>query len=277
MVAGLIWQSPPTHTAPVTVTSIIIPGVSQTKVAKLIFYIVSSIFLYMPDIRCPTCGIDTPEGKFCEHCGSSLSPVPVYSSPSPSGAATSQPPVKKRSAAATILAIIGGVFLFFIIMAVLAAFVFGMAGDTQSTKTVTATVTPVYTNSPTTVVTRVTAPAPTRYIPDSYTELIGNGNYWYYYIPLKYGDRIRTTASTDGSPIDLMVMRSTEFKKYQASISSHTGKWNAWNDLNIVNDQYDFTAPSDDTYYFVLDNTNSPTDGAYAKKAVNVAVTFNRY
>ena len=239
----------------------------------------------MPDIRCPTCGNYTPEGKFCEHCGSSLLPAPVYSSPSPPGVITSQPPVKKRSTVAIVLAIIGGVFLFFIIMAILAAFVFGMAANTQSTNPVTATVTqPVtakvtqlYTYSPTTAVTRVTTSAPVRYIPDSYTELIGSGKYWYYYIPLKSGDMIQTTVITDGSPIDLMVMSSTEFKKYQTAISSPPGRWNSWSDLDIVKDQYSFTAPSDDTYYFVLDNTNSPTGGAYAKKALNVDVTFSRY
>ncbi len=239
----------------------------------------------MPDVRCPTCGNYTPEGRFCEHCGSSLAPVPVYNSPLPSGVATPQPPAKKRSAAVLVLLIIGGVFFFLIVIAVLAAFVFGVAANSQSTNPVTVTVTPpvtakvtpVYTYSPTTVVTRVTASAPVRYTPDSYTETIVNGNYWYYYIPLKSGNQIQTTVSTDGSPIDLMVMHSAEFKKYQASISSPSGTWNAWNDLNIVNDKYSFTAPSDDTYYFALDNTNSPTDGAYAKKTVNVAVTFNRY
>jgi len=239
----------------------------------------------MPDIRCPTCGINTPEGKFCEHCGSSLSPVPVYGSPSLPGIATSQPPEKKRSVAATFLIILGVFFLIFIVLAILAAFVFSMAANTHSTNPVTSTVTqPVtakvtqlYTYSPTAIVTRVTTSVPSRYKPDSYTELIGSGNYWYYYIPLKSGDMIQTTVNTDGSPIDLMVMRSTDFKKYQAAISSPPGTWTASNDLNIVNDQYSFTAPSDDTYYFVLDNTNSPTAGAYAKKAVNVAATFQKY
>ena len=236
----------------------------------------------MPDIRCPTCGINTPEGKFCEHCGSSLFPAPVYSPPSPPGVAPSQPPVKKRSVAATILIILGVIFLIFIVMAILAAFVFSMAANTQVKTPVTATITqPVTTRvtySPTTAVTRVTTSAPVRYAPASYTELIGSGNYWYYYIPLKSGNMIQTTVSTDGSPIDLMVMSSTDFKKYQTAMSSpQSGTWNAWNDLNIVNDQYSFTAPSDDTYYFVLDNTNSPTAGAYAKKAVNVAATFQKY
>jgi len=234
----------------------------------------------MPDVRCPACGTYTPEGKFCEHCGSSLLPVPAYSPPSPQGAAASQPPEKKRSVVGTILAIIGGVFLFFIIIAVIAAFVFGMAGNikdnTDGIKP-TATATPVHTYSPTTVVTRATATAPIRYIPDSYTKTIGNGMYWYYYIPLKSGDQIRATISTDGSPIDLMVMDSTDFKSYMAAVSSPPGNWNAWNDLNIVNDEYDFTASYDDTFYFVLDNTNSPTDGAYAKKSVNIVATFNRY
>jgi len=239
----------------------------------------------MPDIRCPTCGNYTPEGKFCEHCGSSLSPVPVYSPPSPQGVAPSQPPVKKRSVAATVLIILGVIFLIFIVIAILAAFVFSMAVNTQLKTPVTTTtnlpvttkVTQSYTYSPTTAVTRVTTSATVRYAPASYTQLIGSGNYWYYYIPLKSGNIIQTTVSTDGSPIDLMVMSSADFKKYQAAISSPPGNWNSWSDLNIANDQYSFTAPYDDTYYFVLDNTNSPTEGAYAKKAVTVAATFQRY
>ena len=88
---------------------------------------------------------------------------------------------------------------------------------------------------------------------------------------------MRAVFNTDGSPIDLMVMSSGEFKKYQAAISSPPGNWNAWNDLNVVKHQYDFTAPSADTYYFVFDNTNSPTNGAYAKKSINLAATFSKY
>ena len=83
----------------------------------------------MPYVRCPSCGNYTPEGRFCEHCGSLLpfQQAPVLSSDQP---LTPQRPLeKKRSAGETVLLIIGGASLFFIIIIVIAAFVFGMAGS----------------------------------------------------------------------------------------------------------------------------------------------------
>jgi hypothetical protein len=229
----------------------------------------------MPDVRCPTCGNYTPEGRFCERCGSPLIPVPV-NSPTPQEISAPQVPGKKRSTAATILIILGVVFILLIVLSVIAAFVYGMAANIDTTKNTkpTVTVTPVYTYLPTAVVTRVTASPTIQYAPDSYSKTIPDGYYWYYYIPLKSGDHIRATFSTDGSPLDLMIMGSTDFGKYKSSFSSSQVTWFAWNDLNIVKDQYNFVAKSDDTYYFVFDNTKSPTNGAYAGKDVNLAATF---
>ena len=55
------------------------------------------------------------------------------------------------------------------------------------------------------------------------------------------------------------------------------GTWNSWNQLNIIKDEYTLTAPTDGTYYFVLDNTDNPPNGAYVDRNVNVNVIFSSY
>ena len=96
---------------------------------------------------------------------------------------------------------------------------------------------------------------------------------------MKQGDMKKISLITDGSPIDLMVMDSANFKIYEEDEKNPKLKntWQSWNQLSIINTEYPLTAPSDDTYYFVLDNTNYPSLGANAKKNVNVAVTFSSY
>jgi len=81
-------------------------------------------------VICPNCGKNTPEGKFCEHCGSLLTSrqAPILSSDQP--VTPQHPSEKKRSAGQTVLMAIGGVFLVFIIIIIIAAFVFGMGGNT---------------------------------------------------------------------------------------------------------------------------------------------------
>jgi hypothetical protein len=111
----------------------------------------------MPDVQCPVCGNYTSEGRFCEHCGSSLIPVPANNLSRPSAVSGSQPQTKKRSAIVTLLLIIGTVFLIFIILsAIITAFVIGMAGNIDTTKStygtpsiITATPTYFYSTSAT--------------------------------------------------------------------------------------------------------------------------------
>jgi TM2 domain-containing membrane protein YozV len=62
-------------------------------------------------VICPNCGKNTPEGKFCEHCGASVQTTPTFRQPPPiqQQVYTPQPVAvreEKNVAAATILSVL---------------------------------------------------------------------------------------------------------------------------------------------------------------------------
>jgi hypothetical protein len=239
----------------------------------------------MTPVICPNCGRSTPEGRFCEHCGAALPALPAYVPPP----APPAPAAKKRSALSTILIILGAIVLLFIVFGFIGALVMYTTYPGSSTGKST------YTVQPTAVLTSVPTPVPVTTAPtyvssqaSSYrswhpgttsTVQIQNGHYRNYWFDMKKGDMKKISVATDGSPIDLMVMDSSNFKIYDNLQQNPNvkGTWQAWNRLSIINDEYILTAPADDTYYFVLDNTDNPSGGANAKKNVNVAVAFSSY
>jgi len=110
------------------------------------------------------------------------------------------------------------------------------------------------------------------------TVQIQNNYYRYYAFEMKEGGVEKISVVTDGNPIDLMVMDSSNFNTYtNIEHTNEPGTWYSWNHLSVINDQQTLTAPTDGTYYFVLDNTRYPSNGAYAGTNVNVAVTFSSY
>ncbi|MFA4824454.1 MAG: zinc ribbon domain-containing protein [Methanoregula sp.] len=247
----------------------------------------------MAPVICPNCGRSTPEGKFCEHCGASLFAPPVYVSP-PSPPA---PAPKKQSGLTTILIILGatiGIILFIGAIGFIVAYA-NYQPSTEDKITNTIQPTPVQTSIITSVITPMPIKTSQTYPPTyrstyttSYsswhagtpsTVQIQNNYYYYYRLDMQQGDMKKISIKTDGSPIDLMVMDSSNFKKYEDAEKNPQSKytWQSRNQLSIINTEYILTAPFDDTYYFVLDNTNYPSLGAYAKKNVNVGVTFSSY
>ena len=58
-------------------------------------------------VICPNCGKNTPEGKFCEHCGASVQTTQIFQQPAAQlPVYASQPAVTKKMRNATIAAVI---------------------------------------------------------------------------------------------------------------------------------------------------------------------------
>ena len=110
------------------------------------------------------------------------------------------------------------------------------------------------------------------------TVQIPNNGYKAYPIYMKEGSSEKISIATDGNPIDLMVMDSLNYGIYSTLFKNQVqGALQARNDLRIIKDEYTFTAPTDSTYYFVLDNTKFPANGAFSGNNVNVNVIFSSY
>jgi len=108
------------------------------------------------------------------------------------------------------------------------------------------------------------------------TVKIPKGSYKYYYFSLKEGDIIKIAVLTNGPAIDLIIMDQANFNDYKASFTDGR-TWYEWDTLSVIKDDYEFSAPADDTYYVVLDNTPLPDSGADSGKDVSVQVTFSNY
>ena len=88
----------------------------------------------MAPVICPTCGKSTPEGKFCESCGSRL---PITSPAVQPQYPTTESTTKKRSAIEWIAIGFGGIILLVIVSAFIAGMSSGIFGALKTTSTST--------------------------------------------------------------------------------------------------------------------------------------------
>lgn len=212
---------------------------------------------------CPNCGKSTPAGKFCEHCGASLYSV-QQNAPSSAYIPPVTPPqpdqgTRKNSLTRVILVVFGIILLAFFALAII-GYIFGPSPDPDNPvfPTPTPSIYPVWhTENPETV-------------------LIPDGGYHYFYQTLDEGNIVKISVSTNGPPVDVMIMDEANFDTYQNSM--YEGQTiEAWYILNIVRDDYTFTAPEYGKYYFVIDNTRFPLSGASSGSDAKVQVTFSYY
>jgi ribosomal protein L32 len=212
---------------------------------------------------CPNCGKVTPAGKFCEHCGASLFSVQL-NTPSSAYIPPVTPPlpvqVKKRNSLTRVILI---VFLFFL----LAFFALAILGYI---------IEPAPEPGPPVSKTPIPSSNPVWHTKTPDTVLIGDGGYHYFYQTLDKGDSVKIVVSTNGPPVDLLIMDEANFYKYENSFSEGE-VIDAWYILNIVQDDYSFTAPVYGDYYFLIDNTPFPLSGASSGKDAKVQVTFSNY
>ncbi len=105
---------------------------------------------------------------------------------------------------------------------------------------------------------------------------VPDGYYQYYSMIMDTGIKINVSVSTNGSPVDVMVMDSANFGNYVSAINSLTGgTWESYNsERSVVNKSFNFVSPGTDRYYVIIDNTRFPDDGAYAGKDVMVKTTI---
>ncbi len=101
---------------------------------------------------------------------------------------------------------------------------------------------------------------------------VPKGYYQYYSMIMNPGIVVNVSVSTNGSPVDIMVMDSDNFGKYVSAVNSLTGgTWDTYDsEKSVVNESFRFIAPGTDRYYIIIDNTRSPEGGAYAGEDVNV-------
>ncbi|MDY6964804.1 MAG: PGF-CTERM sorting domain-containing protein [Halobacteriota archaeon] len=90
------------------------------------------------------------------------------------------------------------------------------------------------------------------------------------------GTLITVTIRTDGSPVDLFLMDSTDFGDYQAFMNEQKTSFYYYMDgsaTNVVQKRYTFTVPETDRYYIVIDNAFTEIEEeAYAGVPVNVHI-----
>jgi len=208
---------------------------------------------------CPHCGRNTPAGKFCEHCGALMPqniPEPAFQVPVPQPGVIPPIPVKKGSASVKILVVIILVLGIFFAIGIYV---------TYSPEIIYPDPYPIY---PT--------PTPTWYAPFDFNTKLPEASYEYQMFTLAKGDKVKVAVSTDGAPIDLLVMDSANFGIYEnTNPTPDTVRYSGLR--NIIKDDYTFVAPQLDTYYFVFDNSYWPKTGSNAKKNVAVNAVFSEY
>ena len=101
---------------------------------------------------------------------------------------------------------------------------------------------------------------------------VPKGYYQYYSMIMDPGIKVNVSVSTNGSPVDIMVMDSDNFGNYVSAVNSLTGgTWKTYDsEKSVVNESFGFISPGTDRYYIIIDNTKSPDGGAYAGKDVDV-------
>jgi hypothetical protein len=91
------------------------------------------------------------------------------------------------------------------------------------------------------------------------------------------GDRFSIEIKTDGAPIDILILDTENFTKYNKSFTNDVyGNWNGVINRDIVSKEFSFSLPTSGTYYLrfrqVLENSQFTSNGADAKRSVNVAI-----
>ncbi len=79
---------------------------------------------------------------------------------------------------------------------------------------------------------------------------------------------------TKGGPVDVLLMKSSEYVKYLTATQSEKGglfkTYVDGSSNNIKSKTYSFAFPESGDYYLVIDNTNNPTSGANPTGDVDV-------
>lgn len=206
---------------------------------------------------CPSCGKNTPIGKFCEHCGAPLPqflPEPVIQVPQPVAV---PPQEKKGSVFVKILIVIVIILGLFFAIGIYAIYTGGNIYPIDPY--------PIY---PTTT--------PTWHLPSEYETQLTQASYEYQEFTLAKGEKVKVAVSTDGAPIDLLIMDSSNFNVYEnTNPTPETVRYAGLK--NIIKDEYTFVAPQYDTYYFVFDNSYWPKSGSNAKKNVWITAVYTEY
>lgn len=214
----------------------------------------------MAPVICPNCGRSTPEGKFCEHCGAQLQPFilePVIQVPVPQPIAIAQPQKKNGTVFVKILIVIVLILGVFFAIGIYAIYSEGMIYPFDPY--------PIY---PT--------PTPTWHLPSDFKTQLSEASYEYLEFTLAKGEKVKVTMSTDGAPIDFLIMDSSNFNVYEnTNPTPDTVRYSGLR--SVIKDEYTFVAPQYDTYYFVFDNSYWPKTGSNAKKNVWVTAVYTEY
>jgi hypothetical protein len=80
---------------------------------------------------------------------------------------------------------------------------------------------------------------------------------------------------TDGAPVDVLILNTENYIKYNKAFTEGIStKWNGIFHRDIVSKKFRFTLPESGTYYMIIENSKFTSDGADAKREVNIAVSI---
>jgi hypothetical protein len=90
------------------------------------------------------------------------------------------------------------------------------------------------------------------------------------------GETFSIEIKTDGAPVDLLVLDSTNYKIYMNDFKNDAhDSWRSVIHRDIVSKSFSYRLPDTGTYYLVIENSRFSKDGADAKRSVNVAVKIS--
>ncbi|MBP2146879.1 hypothetical protein J2129_002333 [Methanofollis sp. W23] len=100
--------------------------------------------------------------------------------------------------------------------------------------------------------------------------------YDYLYVYELWGEKgtsFSIEINTDGAPVDLLVFNRANYIKYKKAFENSTqDTWKAVIYRDVVSKEFTYTLPHYGTHYLVIENSEFTTDGADAKRDVNVSV-----
>ncbi|MGA9138903.1 MAG: hypothetical protein WBZ29_01675 [Methanocella sp.] len=100
---------------------------------------------------------------------------------------------------------------------------------------------------------------------------LSGGMYRYYPVSCQAGDLLRV-AILAGEPVDVFLLDAAGFESYQARTDFES--YTTGTQLNTDVKTYEWTAPARDTYYVIVDNSDSPAGGAPAADGIALDVTI---
>lgn len=78
---------------------------------------------------------------------------------------------------------------------------------------------------------------------------------------------------TDGSPVDILIFDSENYLEYDKAFETGSGgKWKSVMYRDIVSKSFSYTLPEIGSYWLVIENSEFTSNGADAKRSVNVTV-----